>query len=64
VEALPKFVERDRTDILIMGAIARGRLFNYFVGSTAEAVLDHLSCDVLIVKPARLTGQMWSQDRA
>jgi universal stress protein E len=64
VEALPKFVERDRPDILIMGAIARGRLFNYFIGSTAEAVLDRLSCDVLIVKPARLTEQMWSQDRA
>lgn len=59
--ALPKYVESDHTDILIMGAIARGRLFNYFIGSTAESALDRLSCDVLIVKPLQLARQMWSQ---
>ena len=59
LEALPKFVARDRIDILVMGAIARGALFNYFIGSTAESVLDRLSCDVLIIKPDRLARHMW-----
>ena len=35
-----------------MGAVSRSALERLFIGSTAEAVLDKLSCDVLIVKPA------------
>jgi len=45
-----------RADVLVMGAVARGALERLFVGSTAEAVLDKLSCDVLIVKPADFTA--------
>ena len=41
-----------RADVLVMGAISRSALERLFVGSTAEAVLDKVSCDVLIVKPA------------
>jgi universal stress protein E len=41
-----------RADVLVMGAVSRSALERLFVGSTAEAVLDKLSCDVLIVKPA------------
>ena len=41
-----------RADVLVMGAVSRSALERLFVGSTAEAVLDRLSCDVLIVKPA------------
>jgi universal stress protein E len=40
-----------RADVLVMGAISRSALERLFVGSTAEAVLDKLRCDVLIVKP-------------
>jgi hypothetical protein len=35
-----------------MGALSRRVLDRLIVGSTAEAVLDKLACDVLIVKPA------------
>ena len=45
-----------QADVLVMGAVARGALERLFVGSTAEAVLDKLSCDVLIVKPADFTA--------
>jgi universal stress protein E len=41
-----------RADVLVMGAISRSGLERLFIGSTAEAVLDKLRCDVLIVKPA------------
>jgi universal stress protein E len=37
--------------LVVMGAVARGRLERVFVGSTAEQVLDSLPCDVLVVKP-------------
>ena len=34
-----------------MGAVSRRGLQRTFIGSTAEKVLDHLPCDLLIVKP-------------
>jgi len=39
-------------DVVVMGAISRSALERMFLGGTAEAVLDRLHCDVLIVKPA------------
>jgi universal stress protein E len=42
-----------RASLVIMGAVARGRLERWIVGSTAEAALDRLASNVLVVKPAR-----------
>jgi universal stress protein E len=50
-ETIP-FVARDRkADLVVMGAMARWSLQRALVGSTAEKVLDHLPCDILIVRP-------------
>jgi universal stress protein E len=38
-------------DIMVLGAIARGRIREMVVGSTAERVLDRIACDILVVKP-------------
>lgn len=38
-------------DVVIMGAVARNRLKRLFIGATAERTLEHLPCDLLIVKP-------------
>ena len=54
VDVLPEFAAAEGIDIELMGAIARGPAFNFFVGSTAERVLDRLPCDILIVKPRAL----------
>ena len=40
-------------DIVVLGAIARGRLREMLIGSTAERVLDRIPCDMLVVKPPR-----------
>lgn len=48
---LPNFARELGADLMVMGAVARGRLQQAVIGSTAERVLDHLPCDVLIVKP-------------
>jgi len=37
--------------LVVMGAVSRGRLDRWFVGNTAEAVLDRLACNVLVEKP-------------
>jgi len=44
--------DRLRADVVVMGAVSRSALERLLVGSTAEGVLDKISCDVLIVKPA------------
>jgi universal stress protein E len=36
--------------IVVMGAVSRGRLDRWFIGNTAEAVLDRLSCNVWVEK--------------
>lgn len=39
-------------DVVVMGAVSRRGLKRLFLGNTAEDVLDKVSCDLLIVKPA------------
>ncbi len=52
IEVLP-YVARDwNADVVLMGALARGRASSNRIGRTAERVLDHLPCDVLILRPA------------
>lgn len=53
---------RLQADIVVMGAVSRRGLERAFIGSTAELVLDHLPCDLLIVKPG--DGLSARQDRA
>jgi len=50
---LPALVAARNVDVLVMGAISRSGLNRFFIGSTAERVIDHIDCDVLIVKPAQ-----------
>ena len=39
--------------ILVMGAVSRSGVKRLLIGDTAARMLDRMSCDVLIVKPAR-----------
>lgn len=48
---IEQLVKRTKADIVVMGAVSRSGLRRIFIGSTAEAVIDRLSCDLLIVKP-------------
>lgn len=50
-EELPALAEKQDAAVVIMGAVARNALKRLFIGSTAERTLDHLPCDLLIVKP-------------
>ncbi|MDH4073096.1 MAG: universal stress protein [Gammaproteobacteria bacterium] len=49
-ELLPSFVRTKSADLVVMGALARWGLKRAILGSTAEKVLDHLPCDILIVR--------------
>jgi universal stress protein E len=37
--------------LLVMGSVARSGLGRLFVGNTADKVLNHLPCDLLLLKP-------------
>ncbi|MDJ0938304.1 MAG: universal stress protein [Woeseiaceae bacterium] len=50
-EELPEIAEKLDADVVVMGAVARNRWKRLFIGATAERTLEHLPCDLLIVKP-------------
>lgn len=52
-DVLTALTRQRRTDVLTMGAVSRALLTHPVIGNTAEKVIDQVSCDVFVVKPAR-----------
>lgn len=52
-ETIPAVAKSLKASIVVMGAVSRSGLKRLLIGNTAEAVLDALPCDVLILKPGR-----------
>jgi universal stress protein E len=50
-DVLPYIAREWNADLVVMGAIARSGVKRMTIGSTAEKVLDHLPCDILIIRP-------------
>lgn len=50
-EELAAFATRVDAAVVVMGTVGRNRWKRLFMGSTAERTLEHLPCDLLIVKP-------------
>ena len=50
-KAIQRLVESGEVDLLVMGAMSRGRIAAFVLGSTAEHLLYHTQVDVLLVKP-------------
>ena len=53
-DAIEEVAAQTHSALVVMGAISRSGLRRLLIGNTAEKVLDHLSCDVLVIKPAGL----------
>jgi universal stress protein E len=49
--ALQELVEEQDIDIVVAGAVSRSRIERLLIGNTAEAILDDVACDVVVVKP-------------
>jgi len=56
-EILPTFARSQNAGLVVMGALARWGVKRMLIGSTAERVIDHLPCDVLIVRLSEY--QLW-----
>ena len=53
-EVIKELFDRGEADVVVMGVLARGRIKDWLIGSTAERVLQGVPVDVLAVKPADL----------
>ncbi len=48
---IPQTAERVGADLVVMGTLGRTGVTGFFIGNTAEAILEQLRCSVLAVKP-------------
>ncbi|HEX6638516.1 MAG TPA: universal stress protein, partial [Steroidobacteraceae bacterium] len=51
-DAIPATARRERSAIVAMGVVSRSGLKRFFIGNTAEFVMDAVTADILVVKPA------------
>lgn len=51
-DGLPELAAEIGAAVVVMGAVSRSGIRRIFLGSTAEAAIDRIPCDVLVVKPA------------
>ena len=50
-DVIPHVAAKNKMDLVVMGTVARTGIPGFFIGNTAEAVLQHVRCSVLTVKP-------------
>lgn len=48
---IPEFAKETKADLVVMGTVARTGLSGFFMGNTAETILNQLDCSVLAIKP-------------
>ena len=55
---IPEYAEQQSIDLLIMGMLSRTGLLGFFIGNTAEKIMDDLDCSILVVKPKEFVSQI------
>jgi len=48
---VPEYVQSNDVDLLIMGSVCRTGIPGFFIGNTAENILDTVQCSVVSIKP-------------
>jgi nucleotide-binding universal stress UspA family protein len=48
---IPRMAVSQRIDLVVMGTVCRTGLAGFFIGNTAESVLQQVNCSVLVLKP-------------
>lgn len=56
-DALVELVDEFDIDVVVTGGLSRSRLERLIIGNTAEAILEHADCDVVVVKPSRSSDE-------
>ena len=55
-DVIPDLAEHLNAGVVVLGTIGRTGLSAAFLGNTAEQVIDHLRCDLLVIKPDNFTS--------
>lgn len=50
-DVIPRFVKNNRIDLVVMGTVGRSGIKGFFMGNTAEKILNNINCSVLAIKP-------------
>ncbi|RWR03658.1 universal stress protein UspE [[Pantoea] beijingensis] len=61
-EVIPELAEHLDAGIVVLGTIGRTGISAAFLGNTAEQVIDHLRCDLLVIKPDGFETQVELDD--
>jgi universal stress protein E len=48
---IPDLAEHLQAGVVVLGTLGRTGISAAFIGNTAEHVIDHLKCDLLVIKP-------------
>ena len=48
---IPLLAKKVEADLVVMGTVARTGIAGFFIGNTAETILNQLNCSVLAIKP-------------
>jgi universal stress protein E len=57
-DAIPRTAKRERSAIIAMGVVSRSGLKRFFIGNTAEFVMDAVTADILVVKGADFASRV------
>ncbi len=49
---VPALAKRIKADLVVMGTVAHTGIPGFFMGNTAETILDQIDCSVLAIKPS------------
>ena len=50
-EIIPQLAQEKQIDLVVMGTVSRSGIAGFFIGNTAESILNDINCSVLAVKP-------------
>jgi nucleotide-binding universal stress UspA family protein len=50
-QVIPQTAVSVEADLVVMGTLARAGVSGFFIGNTAETILEQLRCSVLAIKP-------------
>ncbi|MGR5142031.1 universal stress protein [Photobacterium sp. DNB23_23_1] len=50
-QILPKFVNKEGIDLVVLGSLSRTGVAGFFMGNTAESLLNDINCSVITLKP-------------
>ena len=50
-DVIPQYAAENAIDTIVMGTVGRTGIAGFFIGNTAEAILNKVNCSVIAVKP-------------